>query len=243
MSPVHLGNLGIPRKQPEDRPELSRVRRLGSLGHNSEWQETEGNHTTLPSTFQFSRNHKTENWKDMDKALQLHQLLKDLFQWSMDKKAFNLESHWKKLGASFQKICLKEISFTDLMVMRKGWNTNRQFQLLEERETKIRECQATIQAIEEKFNQTIPTLIPSGSKGVNRPDSPVASHHSGTSRSVTKSHHSSQFQVISRRGKGYKGKNKTSLSHRHKDPYPMIQKLLDFVSLRRIFIHPKDHKR
>ncbi|MBW0581463.1 hypothetical protein O181_121178 [Austropuccinia psidii MF-1] len=34
---------------------------------------------TLPFTFQFNRNLKPEDWKDMDQALQLHKLLKDLF--------------------------------------------------------------------------------------------------------------------------------------------------------------------
>ncbi|MBW0488659.1 hypothetical protein O181_028374 [Austropuccinia psidii MF-1] len=47
MSPAHLRNLGIPRKQPADREGFSRTRRpgRGHLGHNGEWQDTEGNHT------------------------------------------------------------------------------------------------------------------------------------------------------------------------------------------------------
>ncbi|MBW0483141.1 hypothetical protein O181_022856 [Austropuccinia psidii MF-1] len=153
---------------------------------------------TLPFTFQFSRNLKPEEWKDMDQALQIHQLLRDLFQWSMDSR-FNLESHWAELEASCQKICLKELSFKDLMVINEGWNPTRKFRLLEERETKIRSNKATIQALEERINQTEPTLIASGSQGVDQPSSPMASHHSGTSSSVAKSHHSSQSQVASRR--------------------------------------------
>ncbi|MBW0486641.1 hypothetical protein O181_026356 [Austropuccinia psidii MF-1] len=58
---------------------------------------------TLPFTSQFNRNLKPQDWKDMDQVLQLHQLLKDLFQWSMDNKRFNLESHWAELEASCQK--------------------------------------------------------------------------------------------------------------------------------------------
>ncbi|MBW0481048.1 hypothetical protein O181_020763 [Austropuccinia psidii MF-1] len=85
-------------------------------------------------------------------------------QWSMDNKRFNLASHWEKLEASFQKICLREISFKDLMDINRGWNTTRNFRLLEERETRIRENQATIQAIEEHLNQPGPTPIPSGSQ-------------------------------------------------------------------------------
>ncbi|MBW0543366.1 hypothetical protein O181_083081 [Austropuccinia psidii MF-1] len=126
----------------------------------------------------------------MDKVLQLYQLLKDLFQWRMDNKWLNLASNWEELGACCQKICLRDISFKDLMEIKKRWNPTSQFRLLEESTTRIRENQATIQAIQEKLNQTEPTLIPSGSQGVDKPNSPVASHHSGTRRSVAKSHHS-----------------------------------------------------
>ncbi|MBW0527338.1 hypothetical protein O181_067053 [Austropuccinia psidii MF-1] len=99
------------------------------------------------STLPFNRNLKPEDWKDTDQVLQLHQLLKDLFQLSMDNKRFNLASHWAELGASFQKICLKEIDFKDLMVITKCWNPTRQFRLLEERAQRIRENQAHIQVI------------------------------------------------------------------------------------------------
>ncbi|MBW0511877.1 hypothetical protein O181_051592 [Austropuccinia psidii MF-1] len=74
---------------------------------------------TLPFTFQFNRNLKPEDLKDMDQVLQIHQLLKDLFQWNMDTKRLNLASHWEELGASFQKICLTEIDCKDLMVITK----------------------------------------------------------------------------------------------------------------------------
>ncbi|MBW0493426.1 hypothetical protein O181_033141 [Austropuccinia psidii MF-1] len=90
----------------------------------------------------------------MDQVLQLHQLLKDVFQWSMDNKRLNVESHWEELGPSFQKIYLKEIDFQDLMVITKGWNPTRQFKLLEDRATRIKENKATIQAIEEQLTQT-----------------------------------------------------------------------------------------
>ncbi|MBW0580098.1 hypothetical protein O181_119813 [Austropuccinia psidii MF-1] len=136
--------------------------------------------STLPFTLQFNRNLKQEDWNDMDQVLQLHQLLKDLFQWSMDNKRFNLASHWEELGASFQSICLKEIDFKDLMVITKGWNHTRQFRLLEARANRIRENQATIQAIEEQLTQTGPTHIPSGSQGAGQISSPVASNHSET---------------------------------------------------------------
>ncbi|MBW0482815.1 hypothetical protein O181_022530 [Austropuccinia psidii MF-1] len=44
-----------------------------------------------------------------------------------------------------------------------------------------------------------PNLIPSGSEGVYQPNSPVASHHSGTRRSVANSHCYLQSKVVSRR--------------------------------------------
>ncbi|MBW0511392.1 hypothetical protein O181_051107 [Austropuccinia psidii MF-1] len=153
----------------------------------------------------------------MDQALQLNQLLKDLFQLSMDNKRLSLASHWEEPGESFQRICFKEIPFKDLMVITKGWNPNRKFKLLEERKTRIRENKDTIQAIEEQLNQTEHTLIPSGSQVVDKPSSPVASNHSCTSISVAKSHHSSQSQGISRRRQGYKGKNTTSFIQRKKE--------------------------
>ncbi|MBW0547130.1 hypothetical protein O181_086845 [Austropuccinia psidii MF-1] len=129
---------------------------------------------TLPLTFQFNRNLKQEDWKDMDQVLQLHQLLKDLFQWSIDNKRFNLVSQWAELGASCQEICLKEIDFKDLMVITKGWNPTRQFRLLEVRAERIRENQATIQGIEEQWTQKGHSKITSASQGVEQTRSPVA---------------------------------------------------------------------
>ncbi|MBW0468002.1 hypothetical protein O181_007717 [Austropuccinia psidii MF-1] len=110
-------------------------------------------------------NLKPEDWKDMDQVLQIQQLLKDLFQWSMGNKRFNLASHWAELGESCQRICLKEIELKELMLITKGWNPKRKFILLEARANRIRENQATIQAIEEQLTQTGPTQIPSGSQG------------------------------------------------------------------------------
>ncbi|MBW0532614.1 hypothetical protein O181_072329 [Austropuccinia psidii MF-1] len=115
------------------------------------------------------------------------------------------------------------------MVITKGWNPTRNFRLLEERVTRIRKNQATIQAIEEQLNQTAPTLIPSGLEVVDQPNSPVASQNSGNSRSVAKIHHSSQSQVVFRRRQGYKGKNKSSFNQRKRDSEPIIQKLLELV--------------
>ncbi|MBW0537667.1 hypothetical protein O181_077382 [Austropuccinia psidii MF-1] len=113
----------------------------------------------------------------------------------MGNKSFNLASHWEELGARCHKICLKEIDFKDLMVITKGWNPSRKFRLLEKRETRIRDNQAIIQAIEEQLTQIGNTQIPPVSQGVGQSRSPVASHHSGTNKVVAKSHHPSQSQA------------------------------------------------
>ncbi|MBW0531534.1 hypothetical protein O181_071249 [Austropuccinia psidii MF-1] len=147
----------------------------------------------------------------------------------MDNKRFKLASHWEELGASLQKICLKEIDFRELMVITKGWNPTRKFILLEVRANRIRENKATIQAIEEQLNQTGNTQIPSGSQGVDQTSSQVASNHSGTNISVAKSHHSSKSQEVSRRRQGYRGKNKTTFNQTKRESDPIIQKLLDLV--------------
>ncbi|MBW0477113.1 hypothetical protein O181_016828 [Austropuccinia psidii MF-1] len=76
MSSAHLRNLGILRNQPEDREGLEE----GTLDTVVDGKTLRNIIPTLPFTFQFKRNLKPEDWKDIDQALQLHQLFKDLFQ-------------------------------------------------------------------------------------------------------------------------------------------------------------------
>ncbi|MBW0475153.1 hypothetical protein O181_014868 [Austropuccinia psidii MF-1] len=92
-------DLAFQRNHPEDRLGLSRTRRpgRGHLGHNGGWKDIEGTHTHSAIHIPIQQKPKTEDWKDMDKVLQLHQLLKELFQWSMDNKRFNIASHWEEL--------------------------------------------------------------------------------------------------------------------------------------------------
>ncbi|MBW0470107.1 hypothetical protein O181_009822 [Austropuccinia psidii MF-1] len=89
MSPLHCRNLGFQRNQAKDREGLSRTKRHGGgyLGHSGGWQTLREIIPTLPFTFKFNRNIKPEDWKDIDQTLQLNQLFKDLFQWSMDNKS------------------------------------------------------------------------------------------------------------------------------------------------------------
>ncbi|MBW0464164.1 hypothetical protein O181_003879 [Austropuccinia psidii MF-1] len=106
-----------------------------------------------------------------------------------------------------KKICFKEVSYKELVKITKGWNPNKQFKPLEKREAKMRKNKARIQAIGKQCSQKENALTPSGSQGVgNKPNSKVDSHHSGTNRSVARSHNSSQSQAVSRRREGPRGK-------------------------------------
>ncbi|MBW0485374.1 hypothetical protein O181_025089 [Austropuccinia psidii MF-1] len=229
MLPVHLRKLGFQRNQLEDREGFSRTRRPGGghLGHSCGWQYIEGNHTHSAIHIPIQKKPQTRGLEGYGLSSSDPPTPQRLFSMEHGQQEVQTSIPLGRTWASFQKICLKEIDFKDLMVITKGWNITRQFRLLEVRENRIRDIQATIQAIEEQLTQTGHTQILSGSQGVGQTRSPVAPHHSGTRRSVAKSHHSSQSQVVSRRRQGHKGKNKTSSNQRQKESDPMIQKLLD----------------
>ncbi|MBW0543530.1 hypothetical protein O181_083245 [Austropuccinia psidii MF-1] len=106
-----------------------------------------------------------------------------------------------KLGRAKGKLP-EDMSFKDLMEITKDWNPKRQFKLLEEREAKIRENQATIQTIEEQSSQKENIMTSLGSQGVGQPNFPVDSHHFESRKAGAKSDHYSQFQESSRRIQG-----------------------------------------
>ncbi|MBW0494863.1 hypothetical protein O181_034578 [Austropuccinia psidii MF-1] len=118
MSPVHLRKLGTQGKIKRTDKECSEPEYQGQ-DNIADGRTLREIITILPFAFQFNKDLKPEDWKDMDQALQLHQLLKYLFQCSMDSKSFNPASRWAELGAGFQKICLKEIPFKDLILITK----------------------------------------------------------------------------------------------------------------------------
>ncbi|MBW0536473.1 hypothetical protein O181_076188 [Austropuccinia psidii MF-1] len=127
MSPVHLRDLGVKGTSPRTgkacpEPEDLEKDTLDTVVKGKTLREII---PTMLFKFQFNRNLKREDWKDMDQVLQLHQLLKDHFQWSIDNMRFNLAFHCSELGASFQKICLKEIDFRGIMGITEGWNPTR----------------------------------------------------------------------------------------------------------------------
>ncbi|MBW0569993.1 hypothetical protein O181_109708 [Austropuccinia psidii MF-1] len=121
------------------------------------------------------------------------------------------------LGRTWSKLP-EDLSQRDRL--QRPYGNHQSLESYQARAQRIRENQATIQVIEGQLTQTGPTQIPSGSQGAGQISSPVDSHHSDTNRSMTKSHHSSQFQEVSRRRNRYKGKNKTSFSQWQKESDP-----------------------
>ncbi|MBW0580980.1 hypothetical protein O181_120695 [Austropuccinia psidii MF-1] len=188
MSPVYLRDLGFQRNQPEDREGLCRTRRpgRGHLVNSGGWQDTDGNHTHSAINFPIQQEPQTRGLERYASSSSAPPIPQRFISMEHGKQEVQPGIPLAEPGVSFQKISLKEIYFKDLMVITKGWNPTRQLRLLELRENRIRENQATIQAIEEQLTQTGHTKIPSGSQGAGQISSPVASYHSETNRSVTR---------------------------------------------------------
>ncbi|MBW0531111.1 hypothetical protein O181_070826 [Austropuccinia psidii MF-1] len=207
MSPVYHRDLGFQRNQPEDREGLSRTRRpgRGHHGHSGGWQNNQVDNINLAIHRPFQQEPHSRGLERHGSSSSAPPTPQRFVSMEHGQQEAQPGISLGRTLRNFQKICLKKIYFKDLMVITKGWNPTRQFRLLEARATRIRENQATIQAIEEQLTQTRTTQIPSGSQGAGQISSPVASHDSETSRSVAKSHHSSQFPEFSRRRQGNKG--------------------------------------
>ncbi|MBW0478319.1 hypothetical protein O181_018034 [Austropuccinia psidii MF-1] len=200
MSPVDLINIGILRNQPQDREGLSRTRKpgRGHLEHSGGWQDMEGNNKHSAIHFPIQQKPQTRGLEGYG---------------SISSAPPTPHRHY--LMEHGQQEVKPSIPLGRTWIKTSGGGA-----------TRIRENQATIQAIEEQLTQTGNTQIPSGSQGVGQTSSPEASNYSGTNRSVAKSHHSSQSQVVSRRIQGYKDKNKASFNQRQRELDSMIQKLL-----------------
>ncbi|MBW0564506.1 hypothetical protein O181_104221 [Austropuccinia psidii MF-1] len=145
MSIVHLRN------QPEDIEGLSRTRRCGGedLGHSGGGNDIEGNNTHSAIHFSIQPEPPTRGVERYGSISSAPPTTQRSFSMEHGQQEVQPSIHWAELGASCQKICLREIPFKDLMEITKGWNPTRQFILLEERATRIRENQYTFQAIEE----------------------------------------------------------------------------------------------
>ncbi|MBW0477936.1 hypothetical protein O181_017651 [Austropuccinia psidii MF-1] len=107
MSPVHLRNFGILRNQPED---------------SGGWQKIEGNHTHSPIHFSIQQKNKARVLEGYGSSSSAPPSAQRSFAMEHGHKRFNLPSHLEELGEIFQKICLREIPFKELMEITKGWN-------------------------------------------------------------------------------------------------------------------------
>ncbi|MBW0529633.1 hypothetical protein O181_069348 [Austropuccinia psidii MF-1] len=163
MSPVHLRNIGIPRNQAEDREGLSRTRRAGGghLGHSCGCQNIEGNHTHSATHFPIQQKPQTrglEGYQSSSSAPPTPQRSFPIENGQQEAQpSIPLGRTWRKFPEDMYERDTLQRPFGN----HQGWNSTRKFKILEERATRIREHQATIQAIEEQPNQTGPTLIPS----------------------------------------------------------------------------------
>ncbi|MBW0588821.1 hypothetical protein O181_128536 [Austropuccinia psidii MF-1] len=196
MSPVHLRDLGFQRNQPEDREDLSRTRRpeRGHPGHSSGWQNNEGDNIN-PAI------HTPIQWRPQTRGLERHgssssapptpqgPITMEHGQQEVQ-PGISLGRTWSKLP--------EDLSQRDRL--QRPYDNHQRLESYQAVQTpggraqRIRENQATIQAIEEQLTQTGPTQIPSVLQGAGQIISPLASHHSDTDRSMTKSRHSSKFQ-------------------------------------------------
>ncbi|MBW0557659.1 hypothetical protein O181_097374 [Austropuccinia psidii MF-1] len=72
---------------------------------------------------------------------------------------FSMAESWEEVGLTTQKICLKQMTWIDLIKEKKVWNPNKNIKLLERKATRIKENQAAIQAIEKYFHMEEPSQI------------------------------------------------------------------------------------
>ncbi|MBW0525599.1 hypothetical protein O181_065314 [Austropuccinia psidii MF-1] len=80
----------------------------------------------------------------------------------MDNKRFNLASHWEELEPSYQKICLKETDFRDLVVITKA---------IFQEKTRIQERkQDHLQSEEERVGPNDPEAIAFGERSAQEPE-------------------------------------------------------------------------
>ncbi|MBW0518245.1 hypothetical protein O181_057960 [Austropuccinia psidii MF-1] len=165
----------------------------GHLGHSGGWQSNEGDNINPAIHTQIQQEPQTrglERYGSTSSAPPTPQRFISMKRGQQEvQPSISLGRTWSKLP--------EDLSQRDRL---QGPYCNHQrlesyqaVQTPEERANRIREIQSTIQAISEQLTQTGPIKIPSGLQGAGQISSPVASHHSETNKSVTRSHHSSQF--------------------------------------------------
>ncbi|MBW0464430.1 hypothetical protein O181_004145 [Austropuccinia psidii MF-1] len=164
-------DLDFQRHQPEDREGLSRTRipGRGHLGHSGAWQDIEGNHTHSPIHIQIQQKPQTRGLEGYGSSSSAP---------PTPQRPFSMEHGQQEVQPGITL----------------GRNCSKFLEDLSQRD-RLQRPYGNHQGLE--FHQAVQTPgTPSGSQGVDQTHSPVDSHHSGTNRSVAKSHHSSQFQEV-----------------------------------------------
>ncbi|MBW0492801.1 hypothetical protein O181_032516 [Austropuccinia psidii MF-1] len=230
MLPVHLRNLGFQKNQPEDNG-FSRTRRpgRGHLGHNGGWQDTEVNHIYPSIHF----------------PIQEEPQIRGLEGYALSSSApptpqrfFPMEHGQQEVqpGIPLGRTCSKlpeDLSQRDRL--QRPYDNHKSME----------------------SHQAVPTPVGEGKQnkgesshypGYRRTTDPYRAYSDSFRLTRSRPNQlSSGFtpfrnqqiigqespfftpQEFSRRRQGYKGKNKTTLSHRKRESAAMIQKLLDLV--------------
>ncbi|MBW0504463.1 hypothetical protein O181_044178 [Austropuccinia psidii MF-1] len=231
MSPVYLRDLGFQRSQPEDREGLSRTKRTGRghLGHSGGWKNNEGDNINLAIHTPIQQEPPTrglEGYGSSPSAPPNPQRLVSMEHGQQEvQPGISLGRTWSKFP--------EDLSQRDRIQAPYGIHQRLEsYQAVQTPGGKgtedkgesshypsYRRTANADRAYSDSFRLTRsrPNQLSSGF-------TPFITH-----RSVAKSHNSSQFQEVSRRRQGNKGKNKTSFNQRRKESYPMIQQLLDLV--------------
>ncbi|MBW0461650.1 hypothetical protein O181_001365 [Austropuccinia psidii MF-1] len=183
----------------EDREGFSRTRRpgRGHLGHSGGWQDTEGNHTHstihLPIK-QKSQSRGLEGYGSSSSAPPTPQ------------RSFPMEygqqeiQHRITLGRTWVKLPGDILQRTYENHQRMEYHKEAQTSGGEGNKDKRESSHyPSYRRTAEPDRDYLDYFSP---QAVDQPNSPVPSHHPGTSRSVAKSYHSSQSQVVSGRRPG-----------------------------------------
>ncbi|MBW0543331.1 hypothetical protein O181_083046, partial [Austropuccinia psidii MF-1] len=151
MSPIYLRDLGFQRNQPEDREGLSRTRRPGRahLGESGAWPNNEVDninpaiHTPIQ---QEPQARGLERYGSSSSAPPTPQIFVSMEHGKQEvKPGISLGRTWSKFPEYLSQRDRLQRPYGN----PKGWNPTSQFRLLEARAQRIKENQATIQAIEE----------------------------------------------------------------------------------------------
>ncbi|MBW0577984.1 hypothetical protein O181_117699, partial [Austropuccinia psidii MF-1] len=150
---------------------VNTLRKLGHLGYSGRWQDTEGNHTHSAIYLPIPHKPKPrglEGYGSSSSASPTPQRYIPIDHGQQEvQPSITLGRTWSKFPEDMSQRDILQRPYSNHQRME----SHQEVQTPGKRETRIRKNQATIQDIEEQLKQTSPTLISSGSQGVDQPTS------------------------------------------------------------------------